>query len=236
MGTLTVNFVGICTHFSQNVPVPHRVVLVNATAAPTVMGVPIPPHFPTISIASSGAFPLTGVSISVQNPAATPVGPLPSDVANLTSLMSPIETLAVLSPQLVLDQISQFAACYFDIATGTFSTFNSNGNLAVRLVMDTVATPESPNGDPLLLFTPFPNAPPLATGLTSPMLLASGTTITVSNEAPPADETGPGSAPSSHFLLHYLTATQMPGAPQVPPMPSLIIDSVGGGCSNSNYP
>jgi len=247
VGQLTVQFLGICTHFTQNIsPIPHRVVLVNASAGITVGGVPIPPHFATILITPPGAppgtglgpFSLTGVAISLQNPASDPLGLLPSNVPNLTNLTAPIQPLAIRSSQYVIEQVPQFAAAYFDIVTGTFTTIpGPGGAVGVAVSMNTVpTTTQPPDDDPVLLFTPFPNAAPLASGLSSSMPVASGSTITFANEAASADENSPGSFPTSHFFLHYLTASQMPSAPQVPPMSATVSGSVGGGCSNSQYP
>lgn len=231
MGTLTINFEGICTHFTQNVPVPHRVVLVNATNGPTIDGVAIPPHQPTITIAeggttplSIGPLPLTGVTIAVQNATGSLSG-LPPGLPLLSTLMAAVEPFSAPSPGHVVDGIPQWVACYFDLTAGSLSTFTNMLALAVQATVTT-------NGDPILTFTPFQNAAPLAAGLEPKMTLPSGSTVTISNQAPMDNDY----EPASHFLLHYLTAGVMPTVPQLPPVSPMPNESASGGCSNSGYP
>ncbi|HEY2324907.1 MAG TPA: hypothetical protein VGJ82_18750 [Thermoanaerobaculia bacterium] len=235
MGTLIITFNGICTHFTKNVPVPHRVVLVNATAALTVSGIPIPPHQPAITF-PDGSGPgsqkvtLNGMTISVANPLTNgdPDGSL-DGLPNLTSLMSSVQPLSIRSSEYVLDQVPQWSACYFDVNSGTFSTSKDmHGALSAVLTVTTIGVPQ-------LTLAPFPGST-LPQGLSPAMTLGTDpdalVAITISNLAPPAQETESG----AHFLLHYLTASQMPSAPQVPQMPTQFNLSVGGDCSNTVYP
>ena len=233
MGKIVVTFNGICTHFTENVPVAHRVVLVNATSGLTVAGVPIPPHQPVITFpdatGQAQSVTLNGMTISVSNSQTVGVAGSLDALPNLTNLMQPVEPLAIRSSEYVLDAIPQWAACYFDVNSGNFTAAkDSDGALTAQLTVETTGAPE-------LVLTPFSGAT-LPQGLTSPMTLGTDPNatvgITISNLAPPRHENQSG----AHFLLHYLTASQIPTAPQVPQMTTSLNDSVGGDCSNSTYP
>lgn len=225
MGTLTVRFKGICTHFTENVPVSHRVVLVNARNGADIFGVHIPPHIPLLSIGGSqplGPVMLAGLWIQVANPSG-PLDPTPPEVPNLTLLMQPVQTLSVPSPEYVTGQDPELVACYFDVDAGSFEIFGTGGTVDTMVKITTV-------GEPVLTFTPFPGAT-LPPQLSPVMPIPSDTIITLANEASMDEE----KFPDAHFLLHYLTARDRPTVPQVP-QPDRAVPSVAGGCSNSNYP
>lgn len=234
MGTITIQFQGMCTHFPnlnfENVP--YRIVLVNASNGPTLDGVAIPPHFAMISWPTPNpafTLPLTGVTVQVSNPTqrSTP-GPLP--LQSLTGMMAPIQTLGPFSEEVVTQGIPAWTSCHFDINAGALTLVSGpNNTTAAQLVVET-------DGDPILSFNPFPNAPPLPEGLSPLTAIPSGTTITISNMAAGAQEQPSSPFPNSHFLIHYLTARRYPSVPQVPPLPVLLQETVGGGCSNSSYP
>lgn len=246
MGSFNIFFEGICTHFTENIPVPYRVVLVNASRGLTVKGIPIPAHRPFITFPDSRGnqqeVTLNGVNIQVGNPQGRPMQkPTLPSLPNLTTLMSAVEPLSPRSPQYVLEEDPDLVACHFDFTVGTATVKqNESGAFGVE-----VNVPTTMAQVPELTLSPFSGST-LPEGLTPTMKFGTDVnatiTITISNLASPSQEMDSG----AHFLLHYLTASQMPGAPQVPQMPtvtqnasrtpSIQTDTVGGDCSNSVYP
>jgi hypothetical protein len=129
----------------------------------------------------------------------------------------------------VLDQDPERAACYFDIDFGTLSACQDQNGAAV-------ATLEVTSNDPIVLEVTTWDPPSSVTFHPLP----SGTVVWVVN----IDDPGIASNyPFVDFFLHYMTARTMPHTPQVPHVflrPHCQFDhpyqTVGAGCSNSNYP
>lgn len=233
MGSISITFNGICTFVTPGngitlpAGVQWRVVLLNASSGRNVNGVLIPPHAASITIQPAGApadppIALNGCTLSI-----TPLDPAgfsdpEFDPPNLTNLVASVEPLSVPSSEVVTGGIADFASCYFDITSGTLSSgVNSMGAVFSTLVVS--------GGDNFTLtMTPFAAAP--ATNLPPVTTLATGSAVTIANEAT-NEQDG-----LDHFLLHYLVATQLPPAPQLPPPRPVPEDLVGAGCSNSQYP
>jgi hypothetical protein len=245
MNNVTVHFVGICTHFSQatllrvsqspsSTPLPkHRVVLVNATDGLVVHETRIPPHIPMLAFGEE-QIALSGCTVRLRTESASlPLEPTFADsfyaLPNLTRLMRSLQAFGDPSAEVVLDQDPKQTACYFDIDFGTLSACLDQNGAAV-------ATLEVTSPDPIMLeVTPWD---PPSSGTSH--RLPSGTVVWVVN----TDEPGIASNyPFVDFLLHYMTARTMPHTPQVPH--ALLLErcpfdhpyqTVGAGCSNSNYP
>jgi hypothetical protein len=241
---VTVRFIGICTHFSQatlsrvsqstsSTPLPkQRVVLVNATEGLVVHETRIPPHIPMLAFGEEQiALPGCTVGLRTDSSASLPLELTETFDAlpNLTQLMRSLPAFGEPSAEVVLDQDPKRSACYFDIDFGTLSACQDRNGAAV-------ATLEVESPDPITLeITPWDPSIP---GMSHP--LSSGMVVWVVN----IDDPGIFSTyPFVDFLLHYMTARTMPHTPQVPHaflLPRCPFDhpyqTVGAGCSNSNYP
>ena len=241
---VTVTFDGICTFISQAsisppMNVDYRVVLLNVSGDNTVGSVMrIPPHTAKMTIGGT-VTNLTGQAISIQ--VTVPPGEQPPPftldpsfaqfMPNLTELVNPIETLGPPSADVVTGNRADLVAAYFDITAGTLSasvdTGPTSASFQARLVIS------APAGSTFTLIQAgFGGAPSETTPLQS------GAIVALSNSASPQEEQD---KPGSHFLLHYLTAAQLPSAPQIPQVsqvPFTETHDVPGtlGCSNSTYP
>jgi hypothetical protein len=244
--TVTVRFIGICTHFSQatllrvsqspsSTALPkQRVVLVNATAGLVVHETRIPPHIPRLAFGQE-QIALTGCTVRLrkETSASLPLELTLTDtfsaLPNLTALMQSLPAFGEPSAEVVLDQDPKRTACYFDIDFGTLSACLDQNGAAV-------ATLELESPDPITL--EITSWDPSLPGMSHP--LPSGTVVSVVNVDDPRIASN---YPFVDFLLHYMTARTMPHTPQVPHallLPHCPFDhpyqTVGAGCSNSNYP
>lgn len=249
MSSVTVEFVGICTHFSakhwSRLPVPHRVVLVASAIGPLIHDVMVPEHVATLKLPGrADAIRLQGITLSLEltSPAATQSS-LVIDrsfeqlVPQLRRLVAGIAPLSEPSAAVVLDRSPAEAACYFDIPFGKlYAHMDGNDAVYTRLVV------ESSGSEIVLTTTPFPGGI-LGEGLAARTTLNDGDVITVSNV-----DIDPHAKMAADFLLHYRTAARMPPIPQIPQnldavganVPRRSSSSgegtIGAGCSNSSYP
>lgn len=252
--TVTVNFIGICTNISRErlpeLPVPHRIVLVNASQGSK--GTPyerfrIGPHEAAIAFGRAKAVPLKGCKLTLAAGASLRSGPqLAPDfyrIPNLTTLFRNGEVfgprLSAPSREVVIDGKPARAACYFDVAVGTLTSQKTD--------LDAVFTSLTATGPEFVLEASAFEGGSLPEGLSESTVLTQDTTIWIGN-TDTADK-GP-----TDFILHYLTAQDPPADPRIPDMatPAALVserpkpariprlhptwNTVGAGCSNSNYP
>jgi hypothetical protein len=225
---ILIQFMGICTHFSQanhpELPVSHRVVLVRADVIdlPPINGQLIPAHFAAMTVTTAQGMvsvPLTGCTLSFVNAIGAPDFDL-TGVPNLTDLSD--NTIGAASTPVLLGRNPNVTACWFDFDHGT-NVVNTmdDGEISTTFTVTT-------DGPPLLLYRQFPNViwPPPATMQFQP---TPGSTVLVHNLAMPPNEDDP----MFHFYLSYLTAFELPS---VMGLPTTTTETGGPGCSNSNYP
>jgi hypothetical protein len=242
---VVVQFEGICVHFLQanhpQLPVPHRVVLLNASKILDVWGHPIAPHIAQYAFDVATPFSLDGVTLSIDKPLGSGMqyDPTFDSVPNLTELASRLPPgLGPASLALLIGENPDLVSGYFDFTAGTVSAIVGNGGAVYAQV--TVET----DADPHLLVTPFRtrlnSRPQLKT---TPQAIPNGT-VFVSNE-----ETGPSIGAEHDFLLSYLTAAFIPiDEPPIGAFPApevlqphtsrkLVMNLLEDpGCSNSQYP
>ena len=240
MGTITIQFQGICVNFSQSahpaLPVKQRIVLPRIDKhLPLLQNQLIPPHFAALSYPMSmvppipptatvpdmmgtAILPLTGGVLHVANPANTSFFHIDGSFANIPILTQLSEGTIGPPDEEVLFGANPFAAaCWFDVNAGTIgATTSATGEFQTIVTVET-------DGDPVLMWRPFPSV--TWTEIEFPLL--SGT-VFVQNLA--LNEFNS----EFHFLLNYLTAADLPPIMGIPGSPP---DAIGGpGCSNSNYP
>jgi hypothetical protein len=256
---VTVEFTGICTHFSKSfhpeLPSQHRVVLVNASEATTIRGIPIAPHVVQMILSSPltdviEVFNLNGVRFFLEVKDETGITENPGfrGLPNLTELVSGVDTLDGPSHDILLNGTAAEVACYFDTDFGVLDGFLTAHNSASASLS---VTP--PPGKTVTLYAkalPGGTVPPT---LAVPRELAFGTIIGLSN-----NDADPGTKKVADFLLHYRTSARIPDVPQIPQLDGMLQllrrpeaigavphdgghrrlqrDTVGAGCSNSNYP
>lgn len=232
MGAFSIAMKGICTHFSQqfheNLPVPHRVVLVNGHRSDVlIQNIGVAPHIASITM-DGRTFLLGGVSIGIKN------GTTPFKVSEDFYLTIPVLSDLAIMPMpaarnsVFLGAVPTLASAYLDITTGTLTAcLDPIGAAVSKLIVET-------DGDPVMTFQPFLGTF-LPDGLQPEMPVSDGSAVVLENSS--SDD----QFPMTHFLLHYLTASEIPDAPQVPrnlkgPPCPVSYAIVGGGCSNSSYP
>jgi hypothetical protein len=252
--TVTVHFIGICTNISKSrlpeLPAAHRIVLVNASkgSRDTVYAQhPIGPHTASIAFDGRTPMPLKGCTLTLTHGAAGMRGApqLAPDfhrLPNLTALFDGAERgrqLSVPSREVVIEGKPDRAACYFDVQIGTLTAqTNELGSISTTL------TATGPHF--LLEARPFEGGS-LPEGLHETTVLTEDTTIVIGN-------TDTADKSPVDFILHYLTAQDPPVHPPIPDMSGLAFvvsdkpervdfpdrfpprNTVGAGCSNSNYP
>ena len=233
MGTLTVYFVGICTHLREftSRETEHRVVLINAREGREINQETIVGHQATLRYTDGEGkpqqVPLNGVHITMNA-----VAP---DVVYDRSFFTCIPRLTALAPDLPslsLDvakgRDTSLAAAYFD-AAGRFIAGADNNDASVAVLNVVTHDP------PTLTLTNFDGS--------------GAKTIELPSEAAiQIENVGPGRAggDSPHdFLLNFLVAQHVPADAKWPtaraqctldvalPFPDNTVDP---GCSNSNYP
>jgi hypothetical protein len=238
MGTITIQFVGICTQIKLPEAVGttlHRAVMVHAEVGAVMEGMWIPPHrtflminpttlraanlgaLQSVALQQDGNWQLLGTRLTVQDYTGDGVTyeqsmeELPS-LTTLTPDFGPLSQTVVYGPD---------AAGHFDVASGTFSGGHLGGSsLYAALVVNTSTD------DVVLALQDL--AMPENTGT---LTFLSGSTIVIAN-------TG-GSLLDKpwDFLLHYLTAETMPPDARYPGESARgAMEVLGPGCSNSNFP
>lgn len=247
MANVTVQFMGICTHFSKGanpqLDVNHRVVLVNASGRNIVNDILIPPHIASMTVwtidhEEAQTFTLQGVRLRIDT--VTDGMDLTQQfidiTPNLTGLMTPIVDLGSPSPQ-VFDGSWPAIAAIFNTDQGALSAFvDPDGAVATQLDMDATEVIEPPIPIHIRLHVePLPGAAnPVVPPVSSPLRLRVPATISISNRDPNEIIETPHTG--SHFLLHYILAATFPPAPQIPVSRALPDQTFGSGCSDSNYP
>lgn len=229
---LVVEFHGICTFVSgfgvSDLPVPLRAVLLNAEHIEEVWGIKVGLHLASVTIESSGEIILLK-GYKMYLTASGEVSPLIAhpdfyQLPNLTSLMRDVEPLGP-PADLVLNPTAETVAASFDLTMGIVTA-----GITERLAATTVLTVETP-GTLTLHIENFDGQPQRT------IEFSSDDTVLVKNTD---EERAASVAPGADFLLHYLTARKLPLVPQLPQQIKLpfikAYQTVGAGCSNSQYP
>jgi hypothetical protein len=246
MGTLTVYFVGICTHLREftSREVEHRVVLVNARESKTINEETIVAHEPSLRYTDREGtvqkMPLNGVHITVNA-----VDPKVVYDRSFFTCIPRLTAYAPSLPSLGMDAAkgrdANLAAAYFD-AAGRFVA-GADGNDASVAVLNVVT-----QDPPTLTLTNFDGTS------RPPIELPDDAEIQIENVGPGKD----GGDRTHDFLLNFLVAQNIPTDATWPtkrahcyvcrtssaptssckldvklPFPSNTVDV---GCSNSNYP
>ncbi len=220
MGQLTINFSGVCTHFSDAIPDVHRVVLANAAAfhfgvlqmpptgeqamyylQPHVAIIqtsssdvtnPPNPENPTVPNVMKDGYMYAGATLEVPNA----MGDLEYEDSYWTDLKSLSDFVPdyTYSTDVVLNKR---AMCYFDIRHGVISAGSASGG-AINAVI-TITT----EGSPQLTLTPFQSDIPPADISNYLVIDDNGNAaITVANiEFDTLNEDTP-----FDYILHYITA------------------------------
>ena len=231
MGNLRVFFVGICSHLRENTSreTEHRVVMINAAQDQEINGHKILAHEAKLRVPAEKprSLPLDGVRLRVLNASSPDVAYTDSFFTCIPRATSFAPNLPALAPEVVRGRDPELVAAYFD-AAGRFSAgVDANGASVAILDVATV-------GDPILWIESFRDAH------IEDIHLPNGAAIQIENLGPGAD----GDA-DHDFLLNFKIARSIPADaawPTAPagcglgvelPFPS---NTVGPGCSNSNYP
>jgi hypothetical protein len=252
MGTITVYFIGICTHMHEaesEIPgLRHRVVLVNGRIPRKINGNDVPSHVPRLCVAPEDLV-VNGVGAKSSCPESVLEWDLRGsrvDIANAVgdelkyewSYKCCIPHLRELTPDLpppskevVLAGDSEKASCYFDVTAGVFTAGYLGAGAATAVLKVTTSD------------APIVRVHKFGTTEWNEFHLRDGADIALTNvgaELNVDDE--------NDFLLHYETAESIPPNAGVPTQlarcctklePSYIVNpklSVGPGCSNSDFP
>jgi hypothetical protein len=240
MVQVIVDFRGVCTHFRKtpntpvaNLPVPHRVVVVDAThLPPDLRQRGVKPHKPFLFFSADGENgngrkePLgNGVTLTIRGAA----GEVSYDenYKRLPRLLTFQKDYVPCSN--VVDRYA--AACYFDIQGGTISTVVRGEEISVRW------TVTLPDGIPPVVLLTREN------GDVEELPVPEGMIVMVDQSTEPAAGHG-----HNDFLLHYLTSevgipgpgsgAAMPGQPSSDSVrpPTYWYEAMTAACSNSGYP
>jgi hypothetical protein len=263
MGSVTIHFEGICTQVKLPVNIGstlHRVVLVHAENGLSINSIPIPAHDAFLEVdqldllepplagvnsfirQSDGNWQLFGARVSIANaaPGGVTYDPSSFDVPSLTTLtpdFGPLSSTVVFGTA---------AACHVDISSGTFTASQTPGlAFFTTLVVQTT--------DDFVVLA----VEDMIEGGAGQIRLKSGATIVFTNIGVKTGES------DNDFLLHYLTAQNLPADAKVPTFPELVkevpvasaaadparaassglsrrsrfaAEALGPGCSNSNFP
>lgn len=238
MAELIVEFRGVCTHFRRtpntpvaNLPVPHRVVVVDALhLPPSLHEKGVKPHKANLFFSPDGETvngrrePLAnGVMLAIQG--------TEGDVAydpNYDKLPALVRFQPDYVPCLNVVDRHQ-AACYFELRGGTVSTFITGEEISVRW---TVTLPDGTA--PVVVLT-------RDNGRVDELPVPEGTKVIVDQSTIPAEGHG-----HNDFLIHYLSSEvgiptalpfAMPGQPPGPlHVPRFWEEAMTAACSNSGYP
>jgi hypothetical protein len=249
MGEINIYFVGICTHMqdvtSELPGFKRRVVLVNGRVPREINSHPIPPHIPTLRIATpdlmvAGSPPVGRDSAILDwelNGCHVDVANVTGDLTYDPSFECCIPHLKRLTPNLpkpsvpvVIGGESQKASCYFEMTAGVLSA----GLIAQGAVVSMLKV-ETTDEAPILRVRGFRKDTP------QEFQLRSGAQVALVNAGIDGDDD------PNDFLLHYETAEYIPPDAAIPTSPaacckplapSYIIGSqgLGLGCSNSAFP
>jgi hypothetical protein len=246
MGTLTVYFVGICTHLREftSREVEHRVVLINGRGGKTINGNEIVGHEASLRYLDADGKPqkesLNGVHITVNavDPKVVYDRSFFTCIPRLTAFAPSLPSLGMDAAQ---GRDANLAAAYFD-AAGRFVA-GADANDASVAVLNVVT-----QDPPTLTLANFDGTS------RPPIELPDGAEIQIENVGP-----GKGGGDQTHdFLLNFLVAQNIPTDASWPtkrahcyvcrtssdPTSSCKLDvrlpfpgnTVDVGCSNSNYP
>ncbi|HUR83146.1 MAG TPA: hypothetical protein VM733_20485 [Thermoanaerobaculia bacterium] len=234
MGTLTVYFVGICTHLREftSRETEHRVVLVNAREGREINKTRIVAHTPSLIYPDAGGkeqrVDLNGVHITV-NAASPKVDYDRSFFRCIPRLTAYAPKLTTLATAVANGKDADLVSAYFDAAGRFIARADSHG--ASVAILNVVT-----HDPPTLTLANFD-------GTSRPIELADGDEIQIENVGPGVAVNGGDR--TEDFLLHYLVAQGIPTDAGVPagraecmlieklPFPTNTVDV---GCSNSNYP
>jgi hypothetical protein len=231
MATLRVFFIGVCTHLWEftSRETEHRVVLINASRGDEINGKTIHAHHAWLLLPGRERperVPLPGVRLTVPNASDPDVTYDSSYFRCIPRVTTYAANLPPLSKAVVNGRDPALAAAYFD-AAGRFSGgVDDHGASIAWLDVETT-------GDPVLRIEGFRD------NSFQERILRDGDSIQIEN-------LGPGSTGDSDhdFLLNFKIAQSIPtdaGWPKTAmschaaevPFP---YNTVGPGCSNSNYP
>jgi hypothetical protein len=235
MATLTIYFVGICSHLRPDSPEstdPHRAVLVNAREGHPPRG--IQPHHPRLLVRSEDIItgtipPLTGVTITVRDRDAKPN--YSEEFGRcIPHLMSYTQELVEVNPDVTVERNPARTAGFIDVHGGIWNAGVDEKGAAVAYVKIQTDTE-----DVALNIKPFDDS------MVHDLVLKDNAEIQVEN-------TGRSFGDHDHdFLLHFLIMNRIPADARWPEQGDLTCQAlprplpwdggtIGPGCSNSNYP
>jgi hypothetical protein len=205
--TVTVQFVGICTHLNAlfGEQKTHRVVLVRADNGAFLNRARIPPHVPKLRIDPKGITFIDGYPYGLESTGAAGTwlirGVFFSLEGTKDQTVTRVEKFGrstLRSRSKPVDDVERVAACYFDFTGGTLTSHKPGA--AFEAVMTVKTTPK-----PVLVVQCFWNREVARIGLRP------GATITI-------EHTGFQRGDSDKdFLLHYLVFPSVPKDAPIPP-------------------
>ncbi len=224
MATVTIYFVGICTHVRLS-ETDHRVILINGSKDDIVInGHPIQPHAARLRFSKSESLPLDGVLIALNETDSTSHYDRSFETC-VPKLLSYAPDLPALSEDVVSGKDRDKVSARFAAGGTYFGGVDEKGASVVRLDLET-ADP------PTLTITGFDGSSTVRT-------LDPGAVLQFENvgATTTADE-------DFDFLLHYKIATSIPAKAEWPRTgrctyridPFYPSNTVGPGCANSSYP
>lgn len=227
MATITIDFIGICTHFPYAYirEVPHRVVCADGRA---VNG--IRPHFVTLSVYAHTNDEVPAITLPLKRQRVR-VFTRDSEYQGTTRYDPNVDLIFRIgrytTPANEVIVSGRGAAAFFDLRGGTFRHLCLEGGArACRVTIDDIDEPslEITSFEDLLSRTSIP--------------LANGALVELRHTEWPLEK-GPD---HSHFRLHYLVSGRMPdGTEWIPEDKDACKrgerrDSLNVGCSNSMFP
>ena len=228
MGNLSVFFVGVCAHLWEftSRETEHRVVVINAAQDQEINGRQIRAHHAWLRLSVTERRPLPGVRITVLNPADPDVTYDQSFFTCIPRVTTFAPNLPPLSRDVIGGRDPELASAYFDAAGRFFGRVDKNGASFALLEVVT-------DGDPVLRIEDFRG------GRIEDLPLEDGARIQIEN-------LGPGTVGDRDhdFLLNFKIAQSIPSDAGWPTSPASCPptetpfehETVGPGCSNSNYP
>jgi hypothetical protein len=228
MATITVYFVGICTHVrTQGTMAAHDVLLVNAWNRDRINGHDIDAHEARLWLNARQRLPLKGVSITVNS--------AKSGVTYDATFESCVERARDYAP---VDQLTPDDEALHPRRLGKLAaTFTCGGHYSGGIDDHgaSVAKVEIDTGDaaPVLTITPF------GSDTSQDIELENGAILQLENLGRTAKDDH-----DYDFLLHYRVGTSIPADVKWPekrkPCSEMVIpyphNTVGPGCANSTYP
>lgn len=236
MAQLTIQFLGICTHFNNKtdlgfpLPVPHRVVFTQTDAATIRVGADTFTFqlHPELQLPNNITIPLTGQRMFIAGTTKLQPPDLASGCIPHLKIIWPGMELNLAA---VLDGASP-AAAYFDIFGGDVSGFDHTSSAAGLLTLD-LDTPA------VLVIESFDGLTRTEIPIDLPQ------TIVIENHPTPAVDISDTSGQEAELQLNFLVAKPFP-PPPFANMDQQLLNIVeclqpkerdaGPGCSNSQYP